>query len=102
MATKLEKAQIAYERLLRELGSRAEMVDELDKADPTIHKKYLRAKEAVADRKFELEMLKSEIKRTDEDSGQSKNDLEEEMADCGSKREDWRPRRARPAPCAPN
>lgn len=81
MATKLEKAQIAYERLLRELGTRAEMVDELDKADPTIHKKYLRAKEAVGDRKFELEMLESEIKRTDEDSGQTQNDLEEETAD---------------------
>ncbi|MBW2699413.1 MAG: hypothetical protein JRF33_01230 [Deltaproteobacteria bacterium] len=80
MATKLEKAQIAYERLLRELGTRAEMVDELDKADPTIHKKYLRAKEALGDRKFELEMLESEIKRTIEDTGQAKENQEEEMA----------------------
>ena len=79
MATKLEKAQIAYERLLRDLGTRAEMVDQLARTDPTIMKKYQRAKEAVSDRKLELEFLESEIERAQQDTGDERETLAAEI-----------------------
>ncbi|MBN2493416.1 MAG: hypothetical protein JXR96_02395 [Deltaproteobacteria bacterium] len=84
MATKLEKAQLQYERILRELGSRAEMVEQLEKADPAIRKKYIRAKEALEDRKLELEFIVSEIDNLLGGHGKKREQLKEEIDELKS------------------
>jgi len=61
MASKLEKAQANYDRLLHELGNRAELLEMLDHAEPDLLDEYRRAQQAHEDRQVELEFLTSEI-----------------------------------------
>ncbi len=81
MASKLEKAQYKYESLLRQLGEKAEMVEVIDKAEPTIRKNYRRAKDALADRNLELELLQSEIERLGEKHGRAKEEIQKQIDD---------------------
>ncbi len=85
MATKLEKAQIDYERLLRELGSRAEMVGVVEKTEPAILKNYRKAQESVEDRKVELGFIQAEIERL---RSSEKSSLEKLEADLAASREE--------------
>ena len=52
MASKLDKAQAQYEKLLIELGNKAEMVDMLGKADPARLDAFQKAKNSLADRRL--------------------------------------------------
>jgi chromosome segregation ATPase len=76
MATKLEKAQYRYEALLRDLGEKAEMVGELERAGPGVLKSYRRAKDNLSDRKLELEFLESEIEGLQAEQGQADEQAE--------------------------
>lgn len=79
MASKLDKAQIRYEKLLRELGHRAEMVGMFDKADSALLEAYRKAQDALSDRKLEMEFLESEIGRMGEESRSNREALEKEI-----------------------
>lgn len=73
MASKIEKAQLNYENLLRELGERAEMVGMVENAKPAILKKFKRAKEGLDDRKLELDFLITEIEQLSEQQSDSQD-----------------------------
>jgi chromosome segregation ATPase len=79
MATKLEKAQVDYERLLRDLGSRAEMVGVLDKAEPAILKNYRKAQESLEDRKVELGFIQAEMERVQSTEKSSLEKLQQDV-----------------------
>lgn len=81
MASKLEKAQARYEKLLIELGSKAEMVDMLGKADPALLDAFHKAKDSLADRRLELEFIQGEIDSSQENQEQHTEDLKQEIAD---------------------
>ncbi len=81
MATKLEKAQAEYEKLLIELGKKAEMVDMLDRADPALLDAFQKARDSLADRKLELEFIQGEIDGGLQNREQDTQRLEEEIAD---------------------
>jgi chromosome segregation ATPase len=83
MAGKLEKAQAQYEKLLIELGSQAEIVAMLQKADPAWLDAFQQAKELLADRRLELEFIQGEIESNRQNRGQRIEELKREIA--GSK-----------------
>jgi chromosome segregation ATPase len=80
MATKLEKAQSDYEQLLRELGTKAEMVGVVERAEPAILKNYRRAEEALGDRKLELEFIQSELESTQGEDTATREELDQALA----------------------
>jgi DNA repair exonuclease SbcCD ATPase subunit len=79
MATKLEKAQDQYEKLLIELGNKAEMVNMLEKADPARFNAYQKAKDALADRQLELEFIQGEIDNTQQNKDGRIEELKQEI-----------------------
>jgi len=81
MASKLEKAQAQYEKLLIELGNKAEMVDMLQKADPALHTAFQQAKEALSDRRLELEFIQGEIDGAHQNQDQRIEELKREIAE---------------------
>jgi chromosome segregation ATPase len=81
MASKLEKAQDQYEKLLIDLGNKAEMVDMLEKADPALLDAYQKAKDALADRRLELEFIQGEIDGNQQDKDGRIEELKQEIAE---------------------
>jgi len=81
MASKLEKAQEQYEKLLIELGNKAEMVDMLQKADPAPLAEFQKAKESLADRRLELEFIQGEIDGAQQNQDQRIDELKQEIAE---------------------
>lgn len=81
MATKLEKAQAEYEKLLIELGKKAEMVDMLARADPALLDAFRKAKDSLADRRVELEFIQGEIESNRHNREQNISDLKKEIAE---------------------
>jgi chromosome segregation ATPase len=81
MATKMEKAQAQYEKLLIDLGNKAEMVDMLDKADPALLDGFRKAKDSLADRRLELEFIEGEIRDNVQNREQHLEELKREIAD---------------------
>jgi chromosome segregation ATPase len=81
MATKLEKAQAEYEKLLIELGSKAEMVDMLDRTDPALLEAFQKAKDSLADRRLELDFIQGEIDGSKQNREQDIQRLKREIAD---------------------
>lgn len=79
MASKLEKAQEQYEKLLIELGNKAEMVNMLEKADPALFATFQKAKDALADRRLELEFIQGEIDTTQQDKDGRIEELKREI-----------------------
>jgi chromosome segregation ATPase len=79
MASKLDKAQAQYEKLLIDLGNKAEMVDMLEKADPALFNAFQKAKDALADRRLELEFIQGEIDGTQQNKDQRIEDLKQEI-----------------------
>jgi len=61
MASKLEKAQNGFEKLLRELGEKAKMVDMFSAANPALIDAYNKAEESLSDRHLELEFIEAEL-----------------------------------------
>lgn len=80
MGAKLDKAQTKYEKLLRELGHRAEMVGMFERADAGLLDAYRKAQNALADRKVEMEFLDSEIERMEEEARGDRQEIEQEIA----------------------
>jgi hypothetical protein len=85
MATKLEKAQLQYEKLLIELGNKAEMVEMLDKADPALLDAYRTAKESLADRRLELEFIEGEIESAHQNRDQRIQELNRDLTELRSR-----------------
>jgi DNA repair exonuclease SbcCD ATPase subunit len=81
MAGKLEKAQEQYEKLLIELGNKAEMVNMLDKADPALLTAFQKAKDSLADRRLELEFIQGEIDSTNQNKDQRIEELKQEIGE---------------------
>ena len=81
MASKLEKAQAQYEKLLIDLGNKAEMVDMVEKADPALQAAFQKAKDSLADRRLELEFIQGEIDGTQENKDHRIEELKEEIAE---------------------
>ena len=80
MTSKLQKAQLQYEGLLRDLGSKAEMVGCLDQVDADILEAYQKAQEALSDRKLELELIEGEIESSRRAREQRAEELRQEIA----------------------
>jgi chromosome segregation ATPase len=80
MSSKLEKAQLEYEAMLRDLGEKARMVNMLDKASPEALQGLERARESLSDRKTELDFIESEIARQEAALAESKQKLEADIA----------------------
>ena len=81
MASKLEKAQAQYEKLLIDLGNKAEMVDMIEKADPAMLAAFRKAKDALSDRRLELEFIQGEIDGTQQNKDQRIEELKEEIGE---------------------
>lgn len=81
MASKLEKAQAQYEKLLIELGNKAEMVNMLEKADAALLSAFQKARDSLADRRLELEFIQGEIDSTQQDKAGRTKELKEEIAE---------------------
>jgi|GEM_PF-1777604 len=81
MASKLEKAQAQYEKLLIELGKKAEMVDMLEKADAAMLGAFRKAKDSLADRRLELDFIQGEIDSAQQDTTGRVDELKEEIAE---------------------
>lgn len=80
MASKLEKAQLDYEAMLRDLGEKARMVNMLDKASLETRQGLDHARENLSDRKTELDFIQSEIERQEAELAQRKAKLEADIA----------------------
>ena len=81
MASKLEKAQNEFEKLLCDLAEKARMVEMLDQADGKLIEAHHRAQEGLDDRKLELEFIDSEIERIEKSEKQNRQQLEDELND---------------------
>jgi DNA repair exonuclease SbcCD ATPase subunit len=79
MASKIEKAQIEFEKLLCDLAEKARMLDLFDQVDPALIEAHHRAEEGLDDRKLEIEFIESEIERIEKSEKQSKQQLEDEL-----------------------
>ncbi|MBW1810942.1 MAG: hypothetical protein JRJ87_22325 [Deltaproteobacteria bacterium] len=75
MASKLDKAQNEYEKLLRDLGEKAKMVDMFSAVSPALIDVYSKAEESLSDRRLELEFIETEL----EDFQKSAADRIEEL-----------------------
>jgi chromosome segregation ATPase len=67
MPSKLDKAKMDYEKLLCDLGQRAEMLDLLSKEDESAQENLVQAREQHNDRKLELDFLTGEIHRMEDE-----------------------------------
>ena len=81
MASKLEKAQAQYEKLLIELGNKAEMVNMLEKAGAALLDAFLKAKDSLSDRRLELEFIQGEIDSFHQNREKRMQELKQEIAE---------------------
>jgi chromosome segregation ATPase len=82
MSVKLEKAQTDYEKLLRDLGEKAEMVGFYEKADAATVQAYLDARDTLSDRQVELQFVCGEITRIEQERAARKAQLKQQIAEA--------------------